>query len=450
MQSNTIIEKLYFEIRKSIFNMIPEKCDEVYLYATVIVDDENEESTALSYGELDSAYPQLSLKQYFRELFGKELPASTLILIRKPNYLQQLNDNIWQTFQRHTMCNYLMLKFLEYLAKDSVPEFTALECIKELRNKMDVAVNFLYKTHILAKDIGEITKDIGELQQYILHEYDKIFLENHLELNSQQLQLLRQKLQDVTLNIGNLPLNANYMVIEDYYDNVPALDRRNYFKNHMLLLRHRFEKSLLYIGNQTHYIVADNSVGSDSGALYVPKQNMIMLPLGSLQRPFYHLNYQPLYKLSLLAFILAHEYTHAFDTTGLNFNGNGEQSEQVATILEELNFQNSLECLQTQLTTDSIDERLADIVGSRVVYNLFRNHPKTSDIALASYGNFYQKQFYLNMAQFFCGKSQLEFVDHDSDSARINQIAINSEGFANAFHCPLGSKMNPQHKCRIY
>lgn len=44
MQSNTIIEKLYFEIRKSIFNMIPEKCDEVYLYATVIVDDENEES----------------------------------------------------------------------------------------------------------------------------------------------------------------------------------------------------------------------------------------------------------------------------------------------------------------------------------------------------------------------------------------------------------------------
>ena len=44
MQSNTIIEKLYFEIRKSIFNMIPEKCDEVYLYATVLVDDENEES----------------------------------------------------------------------------------------------------------------------------------------------------------------------------------------------------------------------------------------------------------------------------------------------------------------------------------------------------------------------------------------------------------------------
>lgn len=44
MQSNTIIEKLYLEIRKSIFNMIPEKCDEVYLYATVIVNEEDEES----------------------------------------------------------------------------------------------------------------------------------------------------------------------------------------------------------------------------------------------------------------------------------------------------------------------------------------------------------------------------------------------------------------------
>ena len=39
MQSNTIIEKLYFEIRKSIFNMIPEKSDEVYLYATVMLDE---------------------------------------------------------------------------------------------------------------------------------------------------------------------------------------------------------------------------------------------------------------------------------------------------------------------------------------------------------------------------------------------------------------------------
>ena len=365
-------------------------------------------------------------------------------------YFQELNNNLWRTFDRHTMCNYLMLKFLEYLAKDSVPEFTALDCIKDLRNKMDVSVNFLYKTHILLNDIGEITKDIGHLQENILKEYDKIFQENHLDLDPQQLQLLKEKLQNVTLNIGNLPLNANFIKLENYYDNVPALDRNNYFKNHMLLLRHRFAKSLLYIQNQTHYIVADNSVGSDSGALYVPKQNMIMLPLGSLQRPFYHLNYQPLYKFSLLAFILAHEYTHAFDTTGLNFNSYGEQSDQLATILEEPNFQNSLECLQTQLSTDSIDERLADIVASRVVYNLFKNHPETSDIASPSYGDYYQKQFYLNMAQFFCGKSQLEFFDHDSDSARINQIAINSEGFATAFHCPLGSTMNPYMKCRVY
>lgn len=44
MQSNTILEKLYLEIRKSIFNMIPEKCEEVYLYATVMVDKEGDET----------------------------------------------------------------------------------------------------------------------------------------------------------------------------------------------------------------------------------------------------------------------------------------------------------------------------------------------------------------------------------------------------------------------
>ncbi len=44
MQSNVIIEKLYLEIRKSIFNMIPEKCDEVYLYSTVSEDKESNET----------------------------------------------------------------------------------------------------------------------------------------------------------------------------------------------------------------------------------------------------------------------------------------------------------------------------------------------------------------------------------------------------------------------
>ena len=38
------IKTIYEDIQKRLFYMIPEKWDEVYLYATVIVDDENEES----------------------------------------------------------------------------------------------------------------------------------------------------------------------------------------------------------------------------------------------------------------------------------------------------------------------------------------------------------------------------------------------------------------------
>ncbi|TMW48290.1 hypothetical protein DOY81_006636, partial [Sarcophaga bullata] len=390
---------------------------------------DSKESVMLTYDQLDYAYPRLNLKLYFQELFHKELPASTLILIRKPKYLQQLNDNMWQTFQRRTMCSYLMLKFLEYLTRDSVSELTDLACIKELRNKMDVSVNYLYETHILSKSIGHIKKDIGKLQLDILHQYDKIFNENHLQLSPQQLQLLRQKLHAVTLNIGNLPLNSSNIMIEDYYANVPPLDKNNYFKNHLSLLRHRFEKSLLYTANQTHYIVAHNNEGSNSGARYITKQNMIILPFGSLQKPLYHFDYHPLFKFSLLGFILAHEYAHAFDTFSLNFNGDGKQSHDIAALLRESSFQNSLQCLQTQLSTDSIDERLADIVASRVAYNLLKFQPKMGEficppqnICDISQQYFHEKQFYLNMAQFFC----------------------------EAFSCPLGSKMNPHMKCRVY
>ena len=69
MQSNTIIEKLYFEIRKSIFNMIPEKSDEVYLYATVMLDEENDETGEMFF----FYYPKGIIKK--RPINVYEIPA---------------------------------------------------------------------------------------------------------------------------------------------------------------------------------------------------------------------------------------------------------------------------------------------------------------------------------------------------------------------------------------
>ena len=84
MQSNTIIEKLYFEIRKSIFNMIPEKSDEVYLYAKVMLDEENDETGEMFF----FYYPKGIIKK--RPINVYEIPAR--FNIEESGYMKLAKD----------------------------------------------------------------------------------------------------------------------------------------------------------------------------------------------------------------------------------------------------------------------------------------------------------------------------------------------------------------------
>ncbi|XP_065357362.1 endothelin-converting enzyme homolog [Calliphora vicina] len=409
--------------------------------------DTNEESKEITYNEFQLKYPNLVV--FLSELFRHQLPADSIILLRNPDYLQHLNDLGYQgSLKKHLLCNYLMMKFLFYLAKDSTADFKALDCVKDLRNKMDVAVNFLYYYHIYAKNADLYNPAVYELFKSIIDMMGTNFHNNRLNLTESQIQFLMDKLYKIRLNIGNLPDDLTFEKVEEFYENIPDLDKHNYYKNHLLLLRHRFDKSLSYAQNETHYIVADNRLGSSSGAFYVAKQNMIILPFGSLVRPLYDVGYHDLYKYSLLGFILAHEITHAFDTTGLNFDGFGDTLEDDNNILENENFNNSLQCLNSQLETDSIDERMADILAIDVIYKIYIS--KFNNMTPASVKSTWNRDFYLNLAQFFCGKSNVRFIDHDTDAQRLHQIVINSEGFAQAFSCAGNTTMNPSERCTVY
>ncbi|XP_037824795.1 membrane metallo-endopeptidase-like 1 [Lucilia sericata] len=393
------------------------KSDELLLDILAHFVEETEEMQEITYKDLKLLYPKLNLDVYLQELLNITLTADTPILLKNPKYFQYLNNNMWQELQKPEWCNYLMMKFLFYLAIDSTAEFKTLDCVKDLRNKMDLAVNYLYYTESYAFKAKLYNAAVNDIFESIKERFNRLFKSNRLNLTVTQVQFLQYKLQNMRLNIGNLPADVTFHKVEKFYENLPALYKNNYYKNHLLLLKHRFLKSLHYAPIQSHFIVNDNRMGSTSGAFYVIKQNMIVLPFGSLAYPLFDAKYNDDYKYSILGFILAHEFTHAFDTTGLNFDGMGELiNEEISDILENENFQKSLDCLQSQLPTNSIDERMADIVGIDVVFKIFsEKHP--FEIPLNQF-----QYYYLNLAQFFCGKSNIQFIDHDSDAQRLNQI----------------------------
>ncbi|VDO49166.1 unnamed protein product [Haemonchus placei] len=65
--------------------------------------------------------------------------------------------------------------------------------------------------------------------------------------------------------------------------------------------------------------------------------------------------------------------------------------------------------------------------------------------------------FFLNYAQIWCGTMndkeavrKLRTSEHSPGPIRVKGPLSNSLDFANAFNCPVGSPMNPRHKCRVW
>ncbi|XP_073821633.1 membrane metallo-endopeptidase-like 1 [Musca autumnalis] len=427
-------------------------------------ESEEDQPKKLSFEKLQHIFPKLAI---FLEniLPSNHLRSDDFVVIYNVDYFQYLMEKEWPSRVSQNICNYLMVKFLIYLFKDKTHDFTKMECIKDLRNKMDLAVNYIYHQHIIVNETQQYYEDMVFMVHKIYKHYMAILEENHLKLNSQQLELLKTKINSLRLNLGNLPKRIIYpqypenlkqqepplnpQEIENFFANIPNLHPSNYYQNHLDLLKHRFWKSLLYEQNFSHYISTDNALGSSSTPIYYARQNMIILFQGFLQDPIYNLEMDQLSKWSLLGFILAHEFTHAIDTSGMLFGPDGYQLDSDLGIQDHENFTQALECLQQQLPTDSIDERLADLMGARVVYNVYSKEANWQTAAPHSQIP-WKKLFFLNISQFFCGRKDVKFRDHDSDAERLHQIVANYPVFAETFKCRTGSKMNPIKKCRVF
>ncbi|KAM7352942.1 membrane metallo-endopeptidase-like 1 [Cochliomyia hominivorax] len=371
----------------------------------------------------------------------------TKITLENLKYFELLQETSWTNIELIRISNYIMIKFLYYLAVDSTREFTPLKCLKDLRHKFDLALNYLYYEKSFKHEQFRYRKPLIQMLYKIQNTMIKLLEEeNHLKLSELQIEKLIRKLEAVKVNIGNLPDNYynNNKSVESFYQSIPLLSADNYYKNHLNLLKHRFTISLLYPQNQSHFTVTDNFHSTLSSPFYTAQQNMIVIPFDSLQLPLYHYNLTALQQFSLLGFVLAHELTHVIDTSGLQYDHNDLITSNNEDILMNISFSEALWCTLNQEPTEEIDERIADLFAVRVAYRSYLDY-----YAEDQYQG-WERDFFRELAQFFCNKGELVFIGHDADSIRLLQILKNFDPFGQAYDCPLESPMNPEHKCRLY
>ena len=202
-------------------------------------------------------------------------------------------------------------------------------------------------------------------------------------------------------------------------------------------------------------------------AYYSPSVNGLWVPAGIIQKPFYSDGFSTARNYGALGTICGHEMTHGFDDTGHLLDKNGDQKDwwDPQTFDE---FDRRADCLKDQYNhyglhyalydgghvdgNNTLGENIADEGGMRFAWQAFeRSHPVGRRSALE------HRVFFTAFAQNWCevdlkrmAKDSLKSDEHAPAKYRVRGVLRNFAPFARAFNCPVGSPMNPSHKCELW
>lgn len=215
------------------------------------------------------------------------------------------------------------------------------------------------------------------------------------------------------------------------------------------------------------------STGTTVNAFYSAILNSVTFPAGILHPPFYGNGLESI-NYGAMGAIMGHELTHGFDDQGRRYDENGNLKQwwsnetlkhyqkKVACMIQQYSNYHLPE-LGQNFTVNGINtqgENIADNGGIREAYRAYQRLKARSSNqqALPGLVDYSQEQlFFLGFAQVWCGnstngalKSKLIEGVHAPNHFRVIGTLSNNAEFAKAWKCPMGSSMNPPHKCILW
>ncbi|KAI6190084.1 Neprilysin-2 [Aphelenchoides bicaudatus] len=223
-------------------------------------------------------------------------------------------------------------------------------------------------------------------------------------------------------------------------------------------------------------------------AWYEPTLNSITIPRAALNEPYYRLDFPQAYNYAGNGGTIGHEFTHGFDSDGVQYAGEGQLAPcnyQFCTILDgssSSGFLNMSQCVISQyneqccpLKSGSIHctngvntqgENIADIGGQYAAYKAYRkwikknNGGKEEDLLPGKMQMFTGNQiFWITYGFSWCMNQetsnlahQLLTNEHAPGSCRVNQVMQDLPEFAEDFNCKPKATLNPDddQRCHVW
>ncbi|KAK4879928.1 hypothetical protein RN001_008074 [Aquatica leii] len=206
-------------------------------------------------------------------------------------------------------------------------------------------------------------------------------------------------------------------------------------------------------------------------AYYNFVDNGIQLPAGILQGVFFESNRPNYLNFGSMGFAIGHEITHGFDDMGRQYDEDGFLKDWWKDKTAKA-FLSHAQCIINQYSNytypdlhlklngiNTQGENIADNGGIKQAYLAYQNWIKNNGEEPQLPGLKYtpQQLFWISMANLWCVKERNEYLaqevltdDHPPSDFRVKGLISNSKYFSRDFNCPVGSPMNPAHKCSVW
>ncbi|RQM30933.1 hypothetical protein B5M09_013341, partial [Aphanomyces astaci] len=209
----------------------------------------------------------------------------------------------------------------------------------------------------------------------------------------------------------------------------------------------------------------------EANAYYGPHENLIVLPAGILQKPFFDAQFDAAQNFGSVGMFIGHEITHGFDDFGRDFDGDGNLnpwwsnatnaafktkaqciSDQYANLVVKSEFTGAV--LGNVSNELSLGENIADNGGLKTSFRAYHEYLREFPSQYTEEAG--DKLFYLSYAQAWCSKSTDIYLrailktKYPPFRYRVTGALQNNAEFARVFQCPTDSYLNPSKKCLLW
>uniref|UniRef100_A0A2M4BCZ6 Putative m13 family peptidase n=1 Tax=Anopheles marajoara TaxID=58244 RepID=A0A2M4BCZ6_9DIPT len=440
--------------------------------------------TKITLPELQRRVPQIDWKQYLQTTLGtvRLQPNESIVSYAMP-YLVELGK-ILRSTDRRIVHNYaiwrLVMSIMTHMIDDYQKERVEFrrkllgiqsernrwsQCVEWTNKKLGMAVGALF----IRDNFNQESKETALTMIHTIREAFNELLADIDWMDDETRAVAKEKADAMNERIGYPDILTNADELEKEYVNL-TIHGGLFLENILSILKWEAERNLQLLRKP----VDKNKWATEPAvvnAFYNPNKNDIVFPAGILQPLFYSQNFPKSLNYGGIGVVIGHEITHGFDDKGRQFDKDGNMMQwwNNATIKT---FRERAQCIIDQYSRYKIDEvglymdgrmtqgeNIADNGGLKQSYRAYRKwvsqHGSEQD--LPGLNMTHDQLFFLNYAQIWCGSmrpedalTKIRSSVHSPGIIRVIGPLSNSRDFADAYHCPLGSPMNPVSKCSVW